>query len=205
MKTLRLYGTAINERFIDEAVRSLRDGNAIIYPTDSLYAIGCDAMDNRAVERICRLKGIDPKRQHLAITCADISQAARYAKISDAAFDILRRNLPGAFTFILPTAPTLPKVFKNRRQVGIRIPGDPVACRLAQSLGNPLLTSSIHLPDTDEDTAEIATMEIARHYEHEIDLMLDAGSRGTIPSTVVDLTDPSDPQIIRQGKAVFQQ
>lgn len=199
-----MYGSAINERFIDEAVDALRDGAIIVYPTDSLYAIGCDAMNNRAIEKICRLKGIDPRKQHLAITCSDIAQASRYATISNTAFDVLKRNLPGAFTFILPASPSLPKVFKGRREVGVRVPDDAIACRLAEALGNPLLTTSIDLGDIDDDVAEVATMEIAMRYENDVELMIDAGSRGTIGSTIVDLTDPSSPVVFRQGLTALQ-
>lgn len=204
MKTLKMYGSAINERFIDEAVEALRDGKIIIYPTDSLYAIGCDALNNRAIEKICAIKGIDPRRQHLAITCADLSQAARYARISNDAFDVLRRNLPGAFTFILPAATSLPKVFKGRKEVGVRVPDDAIARRLAEALGNPLLTTSIDLSDIDEDAAEVATMEIAERYSNDVALTIDAGTRGITGSTVVDLTDPSEPVTVRQGLAELE-
>lgn len=204
MKTLKMYGSAINERFIDEAVEALRDGLIIIYPTDSLYAIGCDALNNRAVEKICRLKGIDPRKQHLAITCADLSQAAGYARISNSAYDVLRRNLPGAFTFILPASTSLPKVFKGRKEVGVRVPDDAIARRLAEALGNPLLTTSIDLTDIDEDAAEVATMEIAEKYSGEVAITIDAGTRGTVGSTIVDLNDPTDPQILRQGLSVLE-
>ena len=199
-----MYGSAVNERFIDEAVDALRDGEIIIYPTDSLYAIGCDALNNRAVENICNIKGIDPKKQHLAIVCADISQAARYARLDNDAFDIVRRNTPGAFTFILPASSTLPKIFKGRKEVGVRIPDDTIACRLAEALGNPLLTTSIELPDDiDSDLADVATLEIAERYADRVALIIDAGSRGLEGSTVVDLTDSSDPVIIRQGLAIL--
>ncbi len=204
MKTLKMYGSAINERFIDETIDALRNGEIIIYPTDSLYAIGCDALNNRAIEKICHIKGIDPRRQHLAITCADLSQAAHYARISNDAFSLLRRNLPGAFTFILPASTSLPKAFKGRKEVGVRVPDDPIARRLAEALGNPLLTTSIDLSDIDDDTAEIATMEFAERYSSDIAITIDAGSRGVIGSTIVDITDPSDPQILRQGSASLQ-
>lgn len=204
MKILKMYGSAINELMIDEAVDALRSGEIIVYPTDSLYAIGCDALNQRAIEKICRLKEIDPRKQHLAIVCSDISQAARYAQISNSAFDVLRRNLPGAFTFILPAATSLPKAFKGRHEVGVRVPGDAIACRLAEALGNPLLTTSIDLADVDDDVAQVATLEIATKYESQVALMIDAGSRGVVGSTVVDLTDSSSPEIVRQGVAELQ-
>lgn len=207
MKTLKIYGNAINDRFIEEAADALRDGKLIIYPTDTLYAIGCDTLNSRAVEKTCRIKGINPKKQNLAICCSSVSQAASYAKIDNRAFDILRRALPGPFTFILPASPSLPKVFKDRKEVGIRVPDDPVARRLAEELGNPLLTTTIELDDiadADDDLAQIATMEIAMKYESDIDLCIDAGSRGTVPSTIIDLTDSSNPVVIRQGKGTIE-
>lgn len=195
-----MYGTAINNRFIDETVEALRDGHIIIYPTDSLYAIGCDALNNRAIEKICRLKGIDPKKHPLSIACADLSQAASYARIDNRAFALMRGNLPGPFTFILPAAPSLPKIFKGRREVGVRIPDDTIARELAGRLGNPLLTTSIELDGlVDEDIADVATMEIAMKYENDVELMLDSGPRGIIGSAVIDLTYSSAPVIIREG------
>lgn len=199
MKIYKMYGTAINSRFIDETVDELKNGGIIVYPTDSLYAVGCDATNNRAIEKICRLKGIDPRRQHLAITCSDLSQAARYAYIDNTAFSLIKRNIPGAFTFILPAATSLPKVFKGRHQVGIRIPDDAIARHLAERLGNPLLTTSIELGGIADDLSEIATLEIATKYENDVALMIDAGTRGTIGSTVINLTDSASPVVLRQG------
>lgn len=213
MKSLKIYPTNINERFIAEAVEALEDGQAIIYPTDSLYAIGCDATNQRAIERVCRIKDIDPQRQHLAIMCADMSQAARFARIDNKAFDIMRRYLPGPFTFILPAATTLPKAFKGRKQVGVRIPDDEIARKLAQELGRPLLTTTMLLDNDDENGSpdsyhdeinHLATMEIADRYSSEVALLIDSGSRGNQPSTVVDLTDPSEPIILRQGIGEFE-
>lgn len=199
MKSLRIYPNNINARYIDEAIEALEDGKLIIYPTDSLYAIGCDATNQRAIENVCRIKDIDPKRQHLAIMCADLSQAAKFARIDNKAYDIMRRNLPGAFTFILPASTTLPKAFKGRKEVGVRVPDDAVAQCLAETLGRPLLTTTLMLDGIDSDDDHLATIEIADRYSGDVELLIDAGPRGSIPSTVVDLTDPSAPEIIREG------
>lgn len=200
MKVLKMYGNAINERFIDEATDAMRRGQIIIYPTDTLYAIGCDALNIKAIEAICRLKQIDPHKQHLSITCCDLSQAARYAVISNRAYDILRCNLPGPFTFILPAAPALPKPFKGRRKVGVRVPDDPIARRLAEALGNPLLTTTIDTDGiVDQESDETVNMEIALRYDDRAALMLDAGPRGIVPSAIIDLSDDTDPQILRHG------
>lgn len=201
MRTLRIFSSNINQRYIDEAITSLEDGGLIIYPTDSLYAIGCDATNVRAIEHVCRIKDIDPKRQHLAIMCADLSQAARYAKIDNNAFDVMRRHLPGAFTFILPAASSLPKPFKGRKEVGVRVPDDAVARKLAEDLGRPLLTTTLMLDNIDATDDHLAMIDIADRYAADIDLLLDAGGRGAIPSTVVSLLDSASPEVIRQGAA----
>lgn len=122
MRIIKSYGSNPDSRTVAEAAEALRQGQIIIYPTDTLYAFGCDALNNKAIERLCRIKGIDPAKNLLSIVCSDISEAAEYARIDNASFRILRRCLPGAFTFILPASLKLPKVFKGRKSVGIRIP-----------------------------------------------------------------------------------
>lgn len=204
MKSLRIYTGNINMRFIEEAVEALEEGKPIIYPTDTLYAIGCDATNQRAIEHVCRIKGIDPRRQHLAIMCADLSQAARFARIDNNAFDIMRRNLPGPFTFILPPAHTLPKVFKGRKEVGVRIPDDDVARCLAESLGRPLLTTSIITGSSNSDDYHTAMMEIADSYKSDIPLLIDSGARDCIPSAIIDIMDPTTPAILREGPLPLQ-
>lgn len=199
MKSLRIYPGNINSRFIDEAIEALEDGQLIIYPTDTLYALGCDATNQRAIEHVCRLKHIDPRRQHLAIMCADLSQAARFARIDNNAFDIMRRNLPGPFTFILPPASTLPKAFKGRKEVGIRIPDDDVARHLANAFGRPLLTSSLIVDEFDNDDYHLAMMEVADSFSSDVALIIDSGTRQQIPSAIINLMDSSSPEIIREG------
>lgn len=202
MRIMKMFPTSINERFIDELVDALRDSRLIIYPTDTVYAVGCDAMNSRAIERICRMKDIDPRRQHLSIVCADISQAAEYARIDNRAYALLRRSLPGPFTFILPASTTLPKIFKGRKEVGIRIPDNAIALRLAEALGHPLLTTTVAWPDADDDIT--LPEAIARHYENlGVDYLIDAGEGGTVGSTIVSLADSSEPEIIRQGKGML--
>lgn len=199
MKSLRIYPGNINSRFIDEAIEALEDGQLIIYPTDTLYALGCDATNQRAIEHVCRLKDIDPRRQHLAIMCADLSQAARFARIDNNAFDVMRRNLPGPFTFILPPASTLPKAFKGRKEVGIRIPDDVVARHLANAFGRPLLTSSLIVDEFDNEDYHLAMMEVADSFSSDVALIIDSGARQQIPSAIINLMDSSSPEIIREG------
>ena len=201
MKILRVHPTSIDERAIADAVDALQRGEIIVYPTDSVYALGCDALNNRAIERLCRLKGINPERNMLSIVCDGLSQAATYAKIDNRAFAMLRQYLPGAVTFVLPAATTLPKVFKGRKQVGIRIPDSPVALRLAEALGNPLMTTSISVAPEIEDAGEmdVEALEGVFGRTPEITLALDAGPSGLRYTTVVDLTDSTAPAIIRDG------
>lgn len=203
MRILKMYPTSINGQYVDILVDAMRNGSLIAYPTDTMYAIGCDALNNKAVENICKIKNIDPRKQHLSVTCANLSQAAEYAKIDNRAFAILKRHTPGPFTFILPAATTLPKVFKGRRQVGIRIPDNTIAIGLAEALGNPLLTTTAQWSGDNDDNITIPEA-IADHYEPlGIEFVIDAGEGATDQSTVVDLTDSANPEIIRQGKGVL--
>ncbi len=203
MNVLRIYPDNINERHIDEIVSALKDGDITIYPTDTLYAIGCDALNNQAIERICKLKGINPQKEALSIVCADISQAAQYAKIDNRAFAILKQYLPGPYTFILPAATTLPKVFKGRKTVGVRIPDNAIARRMAEAMGNPLLSTSIRYdrdaPDEGRDPESIALS-----YSGSVDYVVDGGEGSLEPSTIVSLLDSTSPTIIRQGPAPFE-
>lgn len=199
MKILKMYESNINERYMDIAIETLRSGGLIIYPTDTLYALGCDALNNGAIERICRIKDINPQKTHLSIICHDISQAAEYARIDNRAFQLLKRNLPGAFTFILPASTTLPKVFKGRKTVGVRIPDNTIARELAARLGNPVLTTSVEwnedLPDEGREPEFIAM-----RYNDVAELIIDGGTGDLTPSTIVDCIDSSAPQVVREGK-----
>lgn len=204
MKILYNRGSGVNDRIVAEAVEALRNGEIIIYPTDTLYALGCDATNNRAIERLCRIKGINPDKNLLSIVCSGLSQAANYARIDNRAFAILKEYLPGPFTFVLPSASTLPKAFKGRRQAGIRIPDNAVAVRLADELANPLMSSSAALCDNDNGLEQEAET-VFQEYEDfaDITIAIAEGTSGCEPSTVVDLTDSSSPEIIRQGKGKF--
>ncbi len=198
MRILKMYTSNINDRFMDEVIDTLKDGGIIIYPTDTLYAIGCNALNNNAIERICRIKGINPQRTNLSIICSDISQASQYARIDNRAFQLLRENLPGAFTFILPAASTLPKAFKGRKTVGIRVPDNTIAREIATQLGNPILTTSIEWDDDPEDGC--SPQAIALKYEDAVDIVIDGGYGELTPSTIIDCTDSANPTITREGK-----
>ena len=200
MDQLSFYGRQIDQRHIDRAAQVIADGGIVIYPTDTIYALGCDALNNRAIERLCRIKGINPEKQLLSIVCGGISQAAEYARIDNHTFKILKEYLPGPFTFILQGTTKLPKVFRGRKSVGVRVPDQPVAQALCAAVGHPILSTSVALDDENE---LINPESIAMHYDDIADLMLMAGDGSAIPSTIVDLTDPSAPEVIRQGLGEF--
>ena len=202
MDTLKVYAGSIDERATERAVEALRSGLCIIYPTDTLYALGCDALNNRAVERLCALKGINPAKQQLSIVCSDLSQAAEYARIDNHAFKVLRHYLPGPYTFVLPASTSLPKVFKGRKTVGVRIPDCEISRHLAAGLGRPLLTTSVAVDDDRYDATDAESL--AWHFETIAALALDGGEGATVPSTVVDLTDSADPRLLRQGAGDFE-
>lgn len=199
MKILKVFRKNPNERYLEMAVKAMRNGKIVIYPTDTLYAIGCDALNNSAINRICKIKGINPDKTRLSIVCDSISMAAEYARFNNEQFKMLRRYLPGAFTFIFPSSSSLPKVFKGRKTVGIRIPDNKVATELARLLGNPILSTTIAYDD--EDYA-INPELIAETYAETAEYLLDDGDGGTIPSTVVDCTD-GEIEVIREGKGIL--
>lgn len=196
---LKIYPENPNPREISKVIDTLRDGGLIVYPTDTVYAIGCDALNVRAVERICRMKGVNPQKSNLSIICYDLSNLSEYAKVSNSAFKLMKKNLPGAFTFILPTSSELPKIYKNRKEVGIRVPDNNIARTIVAELGNPILTMSIH--DEDDDVLEYSTDPelIYEKYGNSVDLVIDGGYGGIEPSTVVDCTT-DDFDVVRQGK-----
>ncbi len=196
MKVLQILEDSINSRHIEEIVTVLRDGGIIVYPTDTVYAIGCDALNNQAIERICALKSMKSAKTNLSIICSDISEVAQYAKFDNTQFRLMKSNLPGPFTFIFPALSKLPKAFKGRRTVGIRIPENKIATAIEQELGNPILTTSVPAQD---DDYRCEPELIAEALGAQVDIVVDSGRGGLIPSTVVDCTG-SDPEIIRQGK-----
>ena len=200
---LKLYPKNNNPADLQRVVNLLRDGGLLIYPTDTMYAIGCHGLKERAIERICRLKGIDPRRNNLSIICYDLAAISEYAKMDNAAFKLMKRNLPGPFTFILNGTTRLPKIFRNRREVGIRMPDSPIIQEIARLLDAPIMTTT--LPhDEDEDTGYLTDPElIDEKFGQAVDLVIDGGMGGLEGSTVVDCTG-DEPAIIRQGLGELQ-
>ncbi len=199
MKIIEIKGTAINERVLDEVVGCLEDGGIIIYPTDTVYALGCDALNNHAIERICAIKGIKSSKTNLSIICSDISEVTQYAKFDNSLFRLMKTYLPGPFTFILPALSRLPKAFKGRRTVGIRIPDNDIALAIVRALGKPILTTSVQGEDDDYRT-EPSLM--AETYQSAVDIVIDAGRGSLDLSTIVDCTS-DNPEITRQGKGLL--
>ena len=203
MRRLKIYEENPNATEIGKAVEVLREGGIVIYPTDTIYALGCDALNVRAVERICRIKGINPQKVNLSIICRELSWVSEYAKLNNLYFKLLKRNLPGAFTFILPASSSLPKIYKNRKTVGVRIPDHAITLALVEALGNPLLTTSVSVDDEEPEYGTDPEL-IAERYESVADLIIDGGEGGTIPSTTVDCTG-DEPVVLREGKGDLQE
>lgn len=199
MQTLRIYPSSVNDRFIERAADILRRGGVMIFPTDTLYAIGCSALSTPAIDKVCRLKRLNPLKNTLSIICSDISQASEYARIDNKTFALLRAHTPGPYTFILPASQKLPKAFKGRHTVGVRIPDNPISRRLAEELGAPILTTSIPSEGLSDDEITHPAEITLRFESSGADLMIDGGQGSAIPSTVVDITDSSSPEVIRQG------
>ena len=198
---LKIYSENPSTKEIEKVVTVLRDGGTVVYPTDTLYGVGCDALNTRAVEKLCSLKGVDPKKSNLSIICNDLSNISEYAKVDTPIFKMMRRNLPGPFTFILPTTSSLPKIYKNKKTVGIRVPDNNIVREIVKQLGNPVLNMSVK-DDSDEIEYTTDPELIHEKWEHVAEIVIDGGTGGIEPSTVVDCTS-GEPVIIRQGKGVL--
>lgn len=195
---IKLFEDNPNARDILKVTQVLKDGGIIIYPTDTVYAIGCDINSVKAVQRVCQLKGVKPEKANFSMICLDLSNIAAYAKVSNEVFKMMKHNLPGPFTFILPATSKLPNVLINKRKtIGIRIPDNYIVKAIVEELGNPLLTTSIRAED---DVVEYMTDPelIYEKYERQVDLVIDGGYGNNVASTVVDCTG-GEINIIRQG------
>ncbi|MBQ1972872.1 MAG: threonylcarbamoyl-AMP synthase [Paraprevotella sp.] len=197
-----MYPENPNPREINRVVKALQDGELIVYPTDTVYAVGCDALNVRAVERLCKMKGIDPSKNNLSIVCSDLSNLSEYAQVSNAVFKVMKRNLPGPFTFILPAGRKLPKIYKNRKEVGIRVPDNEIALTFVRELGSPLLSMSVR--DEDEVMEYSTDPELIHEkYAEHVSIVIDGGYGDFEPSTVVNAMD-DEMEIIRQGRGILQ-
>ena len=196
---LKLYEKNNSRRDIDHIIDILNQGGVIIYPTDTTYAFGCHALKERAIERVCEIKGLDTKHHRFSVVAHDISSVSEYVRIDNNTFRLMRENLPGPFTFILPAGNRLPKIFKNRKEVGIRIPASNIAQEICEALGAPLLSTSLKV-EAHEDLEYMTLPElIDEKYADRVDLIIDGGEGGTEQSTIINCVE-GEAEIVRQGK-----
>lgn len=184
-------------RLIKQVVETLKDGGVIVYPTDTIYGLGCDIYNHKAVERICRIKGIDPKKAQFSIVCSDLSHLSTFAKqISTSTYRTLKEYLPGPYTFVLPASKQVPKILQGRKDtIGLRVPDNKITIALIKELGNPILSTSLPGEDVEEYTdPEI----IYENYQNLVDIVVDGGIGGAVPSTVVQFQD-DEFELVRQG------
>ncbi|MBT1697214.1 threonylcarbamoyl-AMP synthase [Fulvivirgaceae bacterium PWU4] len=202
---LKIHPLNPEGRKIDRVVTILKQGGIVIYPTDTIYGIGCDLLNRKAVEQLCRILDIKPQKLDLSFICHDLSQISEYVRRMDTpVFKLLKKSLPGPFTYIFESSSKVPRVLDvNKKTVGVRIPDHAIPAAIVELLGNPVITSSIK----DDDTIKEYTTdpeEIYEDFKHQVDLVIDGGAGGNVPSTVVDCTT-TELRIIRQGLGDLQQ
>lgn len=201
---LRLYNENPNPRDVRKIVDVLRDGGIIIYPTDTVYGLGCDITNVKAVEKIARFKGINIEKSNFSFICSDLSHISDYTKpISNTVFKLMKKNLPGPFTFILPANNNVPRYFKGKKKtVGIRVPENNIIREIVLELGNPIMSTSIR--DEDEIMEYTTDPElIYEKYQEIVDIVIDGGYGELVPSTVVDCTGNTI-EIVREGKGILE-
>lgn len=198
-KILKIYPDNPQENYIDQVVKTLRDGGLIIYPSDTIYALGCDINNLKAMEKLASLKGIKLEKAKFSIICNDLSHLSEFTKsIETSTFRFLKNHLPGPFTFILDANKNLPLAYKGAKTVGIRVPDHSIPQLIVQKLGHPIASTSIR---DDDEILEYSTDPelIAEKYDNLVDIVIDSGYGDNVASTIVDLTS-GEPEIIRQGK-----
>jgi tRNA threonylcarbamoyl adenosine modification protein (Sua5/YciO/YrdC/YwlC family) len=190
------------DRLIKKAAEVLRAGGVIIYPTDTVYGFGCDIFQPKAIERICRIKGIDPQKANLSFVCSDLSDLSKYAKsISTPQYRFIKNLIPGPFTFILPASKEVPKILKSKKDtIGLRVPDHRITHAIAAELGHPILSSSLPGDMVEEYTDP---EYIHDKFEKLVDLVIDGGIGGMEYSTIVDMTT-EEPVVIRQGSGLIE-
>ena len=199
---LKIFPKNPNPKAIIKVIEVLKKGGLIIYPTDTVYGLGCDITNVKALDRIAKIKGIKLERSNFSFICHDLSNLSDYVtQINTSTFKLLKRTLPGPYTFILPGASTLPHPFKKKKTVGIRIPDNSIALEIVKSLGNPIVSTSIH--DEDELLEYTTDPElIFEKWSSKVDLVIDGGFGDNTPSTVVEVKD-SEITILREGKGTI--
>lgn len=194
---LRIHPDNPPPRLIKQVVEKLQEGGIIIYPTDTVYGLGCDILQQKAVERICRIKKVEPRRAQLSFVCSDLSHLSDFTKpLSTPVFRMLKEYLPGPYTFILPASKMVPKMMQSKKDtIGLRIPANKIALAITQELGRPILSASLPGENV-EDYTDPEVMH--QNFMNEVDYVIDGGIGGIVPSTVVDFTG-EEPQLIREG------
>ena len=196
---IKIYEDKPNEAAIKKVADVLRNGGLVIYPTDTVYGLGCDITNTKALERIAKIKGIKLEKANFSFICSDLSNLSDYVKqIDTATFKILKRALPGPYTFILPGNNDLPKEFRKKKTVGIRVPNNNIIIDIVKMLGNPIVSTSIY----DEDAVlEYSTDPelIFEKWQNLVDLVIDGGYGDNMPSTIIDLSG-YEPEVVREGK-----
>ncbi|ULC58371.1 threonylcarbamoyl-AMP synthase [Flaviramulus sp. BrNp1-15] len=200
---IRLYNENPNPKDIEHVVKVLKRGGLIIYPTDTVYGLGCDITNIKALERVARIKQVKLEKSNFSFVCYDLSNLSDYVKqIDTSVFKILKRALPGPYTFILPGSKSLPNPFKKRKTVGIRIPDNNIAREIVKKLGNPIISTSIR--DEDEVIEYTTDPElILEKWDNLVDLVIDGGYGDNEPSTVIDLSE-EEPIVVREGKGSLE-
>ncbi len=197
---LRINPGKINKTEIEKVTYCLKNGGLVIYPTDSVYALGCDLMNNKAIEKVCLLKNIKPEKSHFSFLCADLSHLSDFCKpIPNQVFRIMKKALPGPYTFILEANNKVPKILKqNKKTVGIRVPAHTICKEIIEGLGNPIITTSLH--DNEDEILDYYTDPeiIYEHYKNKVDIVIDGGFGNLYPSTVIDCSE-GDCVILREG------
>lgn len=196
---LKIYEDKPSEAAIKKVVEVLKNGGLVIYPTDTVYGLGCDITNSRALEKLAKIKGVKLEKANFSFVCSSLSNISDYVKqIDTATFKILKRALPGAYTFILPGNNDLPKDFRKKKTVGIRVPDNRIAIQIVEMLGNPIVSTSIH--DEDEVIEYSTDPElIFEKWQNQVDLVIDGGYGENIASTIIDLTG-HEPIVVREGK-----
>ena len=196
---IKIYEDKPSEAAIKKVVQVLKDGGLVIYPTDTVYGLGCDITNSRALEKLAKIKGIKLEKANFSFVCSSLSNLSDYVKqIDTSTFKILKRALPGPYTFILPGNNDLPKEFRKKKTVGIRVPANNIALQIVEMLGNPIVSTSIH--DEDEVIEYSTDPElIFEKWNNKVDLVIDGGYGNNVASTIIDLTGYV-PEVIREGK-----
>jgi tRNA threonylcarbamoyl adenosine modification protein (Sua5/YciO/YrdC/YwlC family) len=196
---IKIYSDKPSEAAIAKVVKVLKDGGLVIYPTDTVYGLGCDITNSRALEKIAKIKGVKLEKANFSFICHDLSNLSDYVKqIDTSTFKLLKRALPGPYTFILPGNNNLPKEFKKKTTVGIRVPDNSIALEIVRQLGNPIVSTSIH--DEDEVIEYTTDPElIFEKWQNLVDLVIDGGYGDNIGSTIIDLSG-DEPIVVREGK-----